>query len=403
LNISILSIGDELLAGDTINTNSSWISRKSTQIGCNVSRQITCKDQKEDIFQALNYLNESQPEYIVITGGLGPTDDDITRKTLFEYFKVKEIFDEDYWQKLKRRFRKLGIEIVESNKSQAIKPSMGGTIANPIGSARGYSFLKSNTNYFSLPGVPYEMKSMMTQTILPQFEKNIKSPIFRKIIRTTGVVESTLAENISKITKTKHECKVGYYPSLHGVDIRISSISAKKVDHLFIALKNFLGDTTYTDKKINMEEIIVKNLSRLRKTIATAESCTGGLIGDRITNVPGASEVFKGGVITYSNRSKQEILGVASDLLKKYGAVSEKVAMKMSYSVMKKFNSDYGLSVTGIAGPDGGSIEKPVGTVFISLSNQETTKVEKFMFGKDREKNKIKTSQAALNMLRISL
>jgi nicotinamide-nucleotide amidase len=152
-----------------------------------------------------------------------------------------------------------------------------------------------------------------------------------------------------------------------------------------------------------MEEIIVKNLSRLRKTIATAESCTGGLIGDRITNVPGASEVFKGGVITYSNRSKQEILGVASDLLKKYGAVSEKVAMKMSYSVMKKFNSDYGLSVTGIAGPDGGSIEKPVGTVFISLSNQETTKVEKFMFGKDREKNKIKTSQAALNMLRICL
>ena len=401
--ISILSIGDEILAGDTTNTNSTWISRELTKLGGKVDRQITCQDETKEIISSLSYLKNFNPNYIIITGGLGPTDDDITRKTLFDYFKVDEKFDKEYWDELVSRFKKLNIQIVESNKSQAIIPSIGEVLPNLIGSARGYCFLQEGTSFFSLPGVPKEMKEMMKHSILPRVEKNISNPIFRKLIRTTGVPESTLAEKIIKITESNHDCKIGYYPSVHGVDIRLSGTSMNKVEKLFIALQNIFGDISYADRKISIEEVIVKHLILKKKTISVAESCTGGLIMHRITNTSNSSKILNGGVITYSNESKTQFLGIPSNLILDKGAVSKQVAGEMSSRVMSKFGTDYGISVTGIAGPGGGTIEKPVGTVFISISSEHSTKVKKFMFGNDRERNKIRASQAALNMLRLSI
>lgn len=403
MNISILTIGDEILSGDTVNTNSTWICQKITDIGFNVANQVTCQDNKKEIISSINFLLESSPDFVIMTGGLGPTEDDITRKVVFDYFNVQELFDEGYWQELVLKYKKLDIEVLDSNRSQAIIPSDGGILPNPIGSARGYSFKKKSTKFFILPGVPSEMKGIMNETILLELKNIVKKPILRKLIRTTGYPESVLAHKIKVITDLDHGCKIGYYPSLCGVDIRISSTSTVLLERIFIGIKNILGDICFSHTKISIEHLIIKKLSLMNKTVSIAESCTGGLLGHRITNIPMASKVFNGGFITYSNESKSRFLGIPKNLIDDHGAVSEIVAQKMSEEVRKRFETDYGISITGIAGPGGGTKEKPVGTVFIGISDKNSTKVSKYMFGKDREKNKQKTSQAAFNMLRLSI
>lgn len=401
MKISILSIGDELLSGDTINTNFSWISNKVTEFGAKVERQITCQDVEHDIGNALEYLLNYKTDYVIVTGGLGPTEDDITRDSIFRYFNINEEFDNDYWEKLKLRYNKIGMEILDSNKSQAIIPSKGEIIDNPVGSARGFCLHEKNSKIIILPGVPLEMKAMMKKEILPTLEKKIKKPIYRKTLRTTGYPESLIAEKIRSINEKIINCKIGYYPSLYGVDLRISSTSKLYLEKFFIGLSNLLQDMIFTTNADSIEKVIVNDLIFQKKTIAFAESCTGGLIGDRITNVPNSSQIFLGGLVTYSNQSKTDLLNISSDLIKDFGAVSEAVAIQMSERVREKFNANYGLAVTGIAGPGGGTVDKPVGTVFISISNGGRTKVKKFQFGNNREKNKLKTSQSALNMLRL--
>ncbi len=401
MNISILSIGDELLSGDTINTNFSWISNKVSVLGINVEKQITCQDKELDMRNALDFLLSTKPAYIITTGGLGPTEDDVTRSSLFKYFNVEEKFDYKYWEKLKSNYNKMGIELLVSNKSQAIIPSKGKVIDNPKGSARGYWFHKKNTEIIILPGVPAEMKVMMEISILPILYKNLTKPIYRKTLRTTGYNESILAEKIREIIKEKNDCKIGYYPSAYGVDIRISSTSKIKLEKFYIGIRNILRDIVFSSTTDSIEKLIIDILIIKRKTISFAESCTGGLIANRITNIPGSSKVFSGGFITYSNQSKSKHLEISNNLIKDAGAVSKAVAKQMSERIREKFNTSLGLAVTGIAGPDGGSQDKPVGTVFISVSDKERTLVNKFLFGNDREKNKIKTSQAAFNMLRL--
>ena len=403
MNISVLSIGDEILSGDTVNTNSTWICQKMTGLGFNVLKQITCQDNKKEIISSIDFLLRSSPDFVIMTGGLGPTEDDITRKVVFDYFDVQELFDEEYWQELVLKYKKLDIEVLDSNRSQAIIPSDGGILPNPIGSARGFSFKKKTTKFFILPGVPSEMKGIMNETILLELKNIVIKPILRKLIRTTGYPESILANKVKELTDLDHGCKIGYYPSVYGVDIRISSTSSTLLEKFFIGIKNILGDICFSHKKIPIEHLIIKKLSLMNKTVSIAESCTGGLLGHRITNIPMASKVFNGGLITYSNESKSRLLGIPKNLIDDYGAVSEIVARKMSEEVRKRFETDYGISITGIAGPGGGTKEKPVGTVFIGISDNNSTKVSKYMFGKDREKNKLKTSQAAFDMLRLSI
>ena len=403
MKIAILSIGNELLSGDTINTNAGWMGRNLTDIGCDICRQITVPDKKDSIFNALTELVNLNPGYIICTGGLGPTDDDITRQTLFDFVGTESKFDQNYWESLSARFNRFGIQIPESNRNQALVPMDGDVIPNPVGSARGSKLQVNDTILISLPGVPAEMKAMMTDSVIPMIQENELNPKCIRTLRTTGIPESALIEKIAPALEKDHACDIGYYPSLFGVDIRISHIDLQPVDLLSKDLYNILEFSIYAEGKNSIEDVIIQLAKSKNRTVSTAESCTGGLIGHRLTEVSGSSDVYQGGFVVYSNESKINLLGVDKSILKKYGAVSEETAQAMAKNVTKIFASDYGISVTGIAGPAGGTDQKPVGLVYIGFAKKDDVKVKKFHFGTDRKKNKLRTSQAALNWLRLSL
>ena len=403
MKIAILSIGNELLSGDTINTNAGWMGRNLTDIGCDICQQITVPDKKDSISNALTELVNLSPGYIICTGGLGPTDDDITRQTLFDFVGTESKFDQNYWESLSARFNRFGIQIPESNRNQALVPMDGDVVPNPVGSARGSKLQVNDTILISLPGVPAEMKAMMTDSVIPMIQENELNPKCIRTLRTTGIPESALIEKIAPVIEKDHACDIGYYPSLFGVDIRISHIDSQPVGLLSKDLYKILEFSIYAEGKNSIEDVIIQLAKSKNSTVSTAESCTGGLIGHRLTEVSGSSEVYKGGFVVYSNESKINLLGVDKSILKKYGAVSEETAQAMAKNVIKIFASDYGISVTGIAGPAGGTDQKPVGLVYIGFAKKDDVKVKKFHFGTDRKKNKLRTSQAALNWLRLSL
>ncbi len=403
MKIAILSIGNELLSGDTINTNAGWMGRNLTDIGCDICRQITVPDNKDSISNALTELVNLKPGYIICTGGLGPTDDDITQQTLFDFVGTESEFDQNYWESLSVRFNRFGIQIPESNRNQALVPVDGVVVPNPVGSARGSKLQVNDTILISLPGVPAEMKAMMTDSVIPMIQENELNPKCIRTLRTTGIPESALIEKIAPILEKDHACDIGYYPSLFGVDVRISHTDSQSVDSLSKDFYKTLKLSIYAEGKDSIEEVIIQLAKSKNSTVSTAESCTGGLIGHRLTEVSGSSDVYKGGFVVYNNESKIDLLGVDKSILKKYGAVSEETAQAMAKNVTNIFASDYGISVTGIAGPAGGTDQKPVGLVYIGFAKNDDVKVKKFHFGTDRKKNKLRTSQAALNWLRLSL
>ena len=402
MRVSIISIGNELLAGKTLNTNSHWLGKKISFSGCEVESQVTVKDEKNSIVSGIEYCLKHKPEYLLVTGGLGPTDDDVTRNVFFNYMKTESVFDSDYWKVLIKKYKLSNIKTSESLKNQALVPKFGEVITNPIGSARGLKFIKNDTVIFVLPGVPLEMKRMFSQFILPQIIQKMKDPIFSRTLRTTGLSESKLYDLIGR-RKEIDKNKIGYYPSTYGVDIKISNGDSEEINLFADWMYENFRNHIYGENDTNIESKIVNYCIKQRKKLATAESCTGGLIGDRITNVAGSSEIFKGGLIVYSNESKIKNLGVDEGVLNQFGSVSKDTAKKMAENVKSMFNSSFGLSVTGIAGPSGGTKEKPVGLVYIGLASDRSTIVKKFNFTKDRKINKIKTSQAALNILREEL
>ncbi len=403
MKIAILSIGNELLTGDTINTNAGWMGRNLTDIGCDITRQITVPDKNDSISNALTELVNLNPSYIICTGGLGPTEDDITRQTLFDFVGTESEFDQNYWELLSARFNRFGIQIPESNRNQALVPVDGDVVPNPVGSARGSKLQVNDTILISLPGVPAEMKAMMTDSIIPMIQENELNPKCIRTLRTTGIPESALIEKIAPILEKDHACDIGYYPSLFGVDVRISHTDSQSVDSLSKDFYKTLKVSIYAEGKDSIEEVIIQLAKSKNSTVSTAESCTGGLIGHRLTEVSGSSDVYKGGFVVYNNESKIDLLGVDKSILIKYGAVSEETAQAMAKNVTNIFASDYGISVTGIAGPSGGTDKKPVGLVYIGFAKNDDVKVKKFHFGTDRKKNKLRTSQAALNWLRLSL
>jgi len=403
MNVSILSIGNELLNGFTLNSNSLWVGKTLTNLGCSISMQITVKDEEKDIIYGLDTLLKSKPKFIIITGGLGPTDDDITRQVIFKYVGSDTKFDRGYWETLSERYLENGIIISESNKNQAIVPTTGSIIPNPIGSARGYMFSIQNTKLILLPGVPMEMESMMKNTVVPFIKKSIKKFLLIKTFRTTGFPETIIMEKVKRILTSNHNSNIGYYPSLYGVDVRISSYSRKNLDELSEKVSIALGDKIYSEGEKNIEEIIVQKLIEKKKTISIAESCTGGLISHRVTEVPNSSKVLKGGQIVYSDDAKINNLGVDEKIIHSFGAVSSQTAASMANRIKSLYLTDYGLSATGIAGPGGGSKKKAVGLVYIGLAFGDQTKVKKLKLGSERSKNKIRTSQHALNYLRTAI
>jgi len=404
MNISILSIGDELLSGRTLNTNATWLGKNLTEIGCNVMEQTVIPDDESIIIKTLNTMIDTNKEScLIITGGLGPTEDDVTRESLFKYVGTEEKFDSEYWEYLSNRFKKFGIDIPQSNRNQALIPTTGEIIDNPIGSARGFKFKMGKSILFSLPGVPKEMKEMTRASILPWLHERSDKFFYSTTIRTTGIPESVLIEDISIVLESDHGCTLGYYPSLFGVDIHVISEDKDLKDTLLNNIVSLLGDKVFTLEKENIEDVVVKIAQKKNITLSVAESCTGGLIGHRLTEVSGSSNAYKGGVVAYSNYSKINILGINEQILEEHGAVSEETAKEMAMRSRMMFSSDMGLSITGIAGPDGGSTEKPVGLVFIALSTEKGIKVREYKFGSNRTNNKLRTSQVALNWLRLEM
>lgn len=405
----IITIGDEILYGQTLDTNSHWISARLDEIGIKVLRKTTIGDTREEILSSFREA-ESRVDIILITGGLGPTSDDLTKPLLNEYFQSKMILNEEALHQIEELFTKAGRTMTEANRKQAELPDACRMIRNRMGTAPGMWFDKGNKVFISMPGVPYEMKTMMTEQILPQLkDRFVDLVIHHKIIRTIGIPESTLAHMIEEWEKAlPSNVKLAYLPTMGSVKLRLTSIghdlptqqaqTQKLVDAVLPTIQKFVYG--FDDDEI--EAVVGRMLKAKNKTIALAESCTGGYISHLLTVVPGSSEYFKGSIVSYAYDVKENSLDVDPVIMTKMGAVSEEVVMQMATAVRQKLNADVSLAISGIAGPGGGTPEKPVGTVWIAYSDENKTVAKRFQFTKDRKLNIQFAATAALNMFRVN-
>jgi nicotinamide-nucleotide amidase len=393
MKAEIISIGDELLIGQVINTNATWIAQQLQEIGVTVKYISAIADDADDIRQAVDQAF-GRVDVVLVTGGLGPTKDDITKHTLCEYFNTHLVFDEPTFENIVRLWGSRGYTISSVNRRQAEVPANCTPILNENGTAPGMWFEKDNKILVSMPGVPFEMEAIMEKFILPRLagqQNNLV--VVHKTVLTQGIGESALAELISIWEDNlPGNVKLAYLPQPGLVRLRLTAYGAEKettvqeVENEIEKLKELIPTLIYGYGKDTMEEVVGRLLKEKRLTISTAESCTGGYLAHMITSVPGSSEYFTGSVVAYSNRIKQEFLGVSDQSLIDHGAVSEEVVREMAEGARKRFNTDIAVSISGIAGPDGGTIEKPVGTVWIAVATKTGTTAKKFMFGEHRGK-----------------
>jgi nicotinamide-nucleotide amidase len=403
----IITIGDELLIGQVINTNSAWIAESLNGIGIGVVQMTSIPDKSEAIIKALDQAG-NRADIILITGGLGPTRDDITKNVLADYFGGRLIRNEEVLGLIKEFLGSRGVELSELNLGQAMVPDNCTIIPNRWGTAPGMWFRKDGRDWISMPGVPYEMKGMMTGTILPELRKNYDLPvIIHKTVVTQGIPESHLASMLENYEDNlPADIKLAYLPSPGMVRLRLSitGMDREKTENLInselAGLLNIVSDHVIGTADQKLEKIIGELLVERGSTLSLAESCTGGMIAHLITSVPGSSRYFMGSVVAYSNKIKEKVLGVSAESLARYGAVSEQVVSEMASGVLKHFGTDYSIATSGIAGPAGGTLEKPVGLVWIAAGSREKIITEKFNFGNFRETNIQRASLTALNMLR---
>ena len=404
MKVGLITIGNELLSGFTVDTNSSWIGQSLIKVGARISLHLTVQDDPSEIKSALDKIPKDC-RILLVTGGLGPTHDDITQNILFNYYNIKPVFDKDYWESLNSRMEIRGRSLPEINKNQAISPEAGkgNVIPNSIGTARGIHIFKNDIDIFAMPGVPKEMKKMMRDTVLPWIYDKTKNKINVHTIRTTGIMESSLAEMISDIIEASKNIEISFLPQFTGVDIRIMSSDQKPLEKVRKGINERIGKYIYGTDLDVLENVVGKILVEKNLTLSTAESCTGGLLGHRLTNAPGSSKYYLGGVNSYSNAMKIDVINVNKKTLDKHGAVSKEVSIEMSKGIRNLLKSDIAISITGIAGPGGGTKEKPVGLVYFTLIHNDVIISKEFTFFKDRLLNKKLSSQVALNMIRIHL
>jgi nicotinamide-nucleotide amidase len=407
----IITIGDEILIGQIVDTNSAWMGEQLNLIGIKVHQITSVSDNAEHIIKALDEA-KSRVDIILITGGLGPTKDDITKHTLVKYFNTTLRFDEDVHQHVKALFARFGREVTGVNLKQAEVPESCTVIHNANGTAPGMWFDQDGKVFVSMPGVPYEMKKMMSAEILPRLKTKFSLPtIVHRTILTQGIGESFLSEIIAEWENSLEvkKIKLAYLPSPGMVRLRLSASGndeaalRKSVEDKLEELNNLIPQHIYGYEKDTLEQIVGKLLIEKKQTLSLAESCSGGLIAHLVTSVPGSSAYFMGGVVSYSYESKTKMLGVTTETLEKFGAVSEEVVTQMALGAKKEFKTDWAVSASGIAGPDGGMEGKPVGTVWIAVAGPNVVKAKKFQFGGDRERNIAVTAFTALNMLRKEL
>lgn len=399
IRIGLITIGTELLNGTRVDTNAAWIGNAVIGVGAQVIWHLTVDDQKESILRALNN-NLSTVDVILTTGGLGPTHDDITPLALYEYFESEPVFDSEYWEELTEKFVRRGKTIPESNRNQAFRPDKGNVIPNPVGTARGLHFTHPDFQLFAMPGVPAEMQAMMKNTVLLWISDHSHDRIATILLRTTGIMESALYQKLDHDLKTSPSIEFAFLPKMTGVDLRIRADDQKQLNGFIDQIRPKISKYYYGNDSTELEDAVGALLREKQFTIATAESCTGGLIGDRITNTSGSSDYMRGGVVAYSNEVKMSLLGVKKSTLDSVGAVSPETAAEMALGMRDLVQTDLGLSTTGIAGPTGGTELKPVGLVYVGLAYSSGVKTWEFRFTTDRKTNKLMTSQAALNIIR---
>ncbi len=403
----IISIGDEILYGQTLDTNSHWISGELDKIGIRVKRKITIGDKENEILEALAD-SEARASLILITGGLGPTSDDLTKPCLVKYFNTRLILDTTALNDVTEFFARRGKELTALNHDQALVPEICTVIRNSNGTAPGMWFDKAGKVFVSMPGVPHEMKNMMLETVIPKIAERFKVPeLVHRIIKTSGIGESFLADVIKdwEASLPAH-IKLAYLPSPGEVKLRLTALGDDRdllyadLDKYVNLLQPLAGNYIFGYGNDTLEQVIGKFLLDKNKKLAVAESCSGGYLAHTITRVPGASGWFNGGVVAYSNQSKVDLLDVSLDLIEQEGAVSEAVVKDMAEHVRIKFNADIGLAISGIAGPEGGTLEKPVGTVWIACAFDNHTFCKKMQLSIDRNINIKLSSIYVLNELR---
>jgi nicotinamide-nucleotide amidase len=407
MKAEIITIGDELLIGQVIDTNSSWIGQHLNSLGISLYQRTACGDSKEQILACLNDAS-NRSDIIILTGGLGPTKDDITKKTLCEYFNTTLVIDEKVLEWVTKIFRVRKMPMLDINLQQAQVPSNSKTLWNRSGTAPGMWFDVNNKIFISLPGVPFEMKVIFEEEVTPLLKQKFELPfIYHRTLQTCSLGESFLAEKIKDIeNELPIYIKLAYLPSVGAVRLRLSAYGnneqklIKEVNVICKKMYEQIGEYIFGENNDSLSEVVGNLLKKKNKTLATAESCTGGFIAHQITSIPGSSKYFIGSIISYDNKIKQQELNVTSDTLLNNGAVSEECVKQMSSAILNKFGVDYAIATSGIAGPDGGSDEKPVGTVWIAIASKHEVITKKFNMGDNRERTILRTSLMALDMLR---
>jgi len=410
IRAELLTIGDEILYGQIVDTNSQWMSAELDKIGVRTIRKTSVGDNEADILQAVAEA-ESRADIILITGGLGPTNDDLTKPCLCKYFDSKLVMNEEALAELTALFEKRGRTLNERNRNQALLPDKCKKVTNSVGTAPGMWFDKNGKAFISMPGVPYEMKKMMEDIIIPEIRKRFPAPvILHQLVKTVGIPESILADRLEDWEKNlPNHIKLAYLPSLNQVKLRLTATGSEKselekdiqaqVDLLF----PLIGEYIFATDDENLEALIGRMLKERNLTLAIAESCSGGFLSQLITSVAGSSAYYRGSIIPYHNDLKINNLGVKKETIEANGAVSEPTIIEMANQVRKMFGASIGVATSGIAGPAGGYPEKPVGTIWIAFADGERTITKKLQLTTDRHQNIYMTSVNALNLIRQSL
>lgn len=404
----IITIGDEILIGQVIDSNSAWIAQQLNQTGIRVHQITSISDSREHIFESLDRAFE-RSNLILTTGGLGPTRDDITKRTLADYFDTQLVMDEATLERVKTLFANRGVAMPEVNRYQAMVPANCTSIPNLQGTAPGMWFERDGKVLISMPGVPYEMKGMMERELIPRIRTFFETPfVYHRTVLTQGVGESTLMGMINKWEDSLADVsiKLAYLPSPGIVRLRLSATGEDeqglqtRVDRKVQELEELIPEHIFGYETETLELVVGRLLRERGKTLSTAESCTGGYIAHLITSIPGSSAYFQGSVVSYANAVKEGQLQVDPVAIESHGAVSEEVVRQMAEGAIQNLRTDYAIATSGIAGPDGARPGKPVGTVWIAVAGPQRTVAQRYQFGEHRERTIRKTALTGLNMLR---
>jgi nicotinamide-nucleotide amidase len=409
MNALIITIGDEIISGARVDTNSAYIAKTLISIGIDVIRRTSVGDNREDILREINWGLEEH-DLVVVTGGLGPTDDDITKEVICEAFDTRLVEHAEILEALKIRYQQLGMTVSDIARGLALQPEGATLLINPLGTAPGIVFERKSTVFCSLPGVPAEMKALVDEKVVPYLRKRgTGRVIIYREVSTYGIPESKIALRLKESGFEPKGVRVAYLPSYSGVSIRlraegndekkVRAILHENFSRVYDAVEEFVFSTESED----LVEVVAAQMRDSGATVSVAESCTGGLIAKMLTDVPGSSALFKQGIVAYANEAKIERLGVKPETLEAYGAVSEEVCREMATGMRETAGTDYALSTTGIAGPDGGTDEKPVGLVYLGIASAGGVEVRKRSFSGDRDVIRTRSAYTLLNLLRLKL